>query len=108
MNKIFQKLAITFIFLLHFTSFASEDSAIYSKRAITVYCNNTSEVLKKVAGNYIESWIDTDKNQWFNYTDVNGKIAILIKPADRSDSLCFVSLGKVQNLKFDNNQELPK
>jgi hypothetical protein len=89
-------------------SLANDSDIAYKRRAISVFCNEISVVLKKVSGDFTESWIDSDKNEWFNYTDVLGKVAILIKPADKPDTLCIVTMGKIRNVQSSNDNELPK
>lgn len=89
-------------------TFANDTDIVYQRRAITVFCNEISVVLKKVGGDFTESWMDSDKNEWFNYTDVFGKVAILIKPADKPETLCIVNMGKIRNVKLLSDNELPK
>jgi|Laugresbdmm110sd_1035091.scaffolds.fasta_scaffold08650_4 hypothetical protein len=89
-------------------SFANDSAIVYQRRAITVFCNEISVVLRKVGGDFTESWMDSDKNEWFNYTDVFGKVAILIKPADKPETLCIVNMGKIRNVKPLSDNELPK
>ena len=89
-------------------SFANDTDIVYQRRAIAVFCNEISVVLKKVGGDFTESWIDSDKNEWFNYSDVFGKVAILIKPADKPQTLCIVNMGKIRNIKLSSENELPK
>lgn len=89
-------------------TFANDTDIVYQRRAITVFCNEISVVLKKVGGDFTESWMDSDKNEWFNYSDVFGKVAILIKPADKPETLCIVNMGKIRNVKPLSDNELPK
>lgn len=89
-------------------STAEEVNSIYSKRILTVYCNEKSIVLQKIGGDFIESWIDGNKNEWFTYSDVTGKLAIIVKPEDQPTRLCIVSYGKIRNVKSLNEFELPK
>ena len=89
-------------------SFANDTDIVYQRRAIAVFCNEISVVLKKVGGDFTESWVDSDKNEWFNYSDVFGKVAILIKPADKPETLCIVNMGKIRNVKPLSDNELPK
>ena len=89
-------------------SLANDSDIAYKRRAISVFCNEISVVLKKVSGDFTESWIDSDKNEWFNYTDVLGKVAILIKPADKPETICIVNMGKIRNVKPLSDNELPK
>ncbi len=106
-------IAFKSILLIVFTStsiasFANDTDIVYQRRAIAVFCNETSVVLKKVGGDFTESWMDSDKNEWFNYSDVFGKVAILIKPADKPETLCIVNMGKIRNVKSLSENELPK
>lgn len=107
--RLTSKIFLLFIFSAKsISSFAGDSEILYQKRALSVYCSEISVVLKKVGGDFTESWIDSDKNEWFNYADVFGKVAILIKPADKPETLCIVNMGKIRNIKLSSGNELPK
>ncbi len=99
---------VALVTLKSLVSSAENSDIAYKKRALSVYCNEVSVVLQKVGGDFIESWIDNDKNEWFNYSDVSGKVAILIKPADKPETLCIVNFGTLRNVKHSKEYELPK
>jgi hypothetical protein len=107
-NKLFSCLVILIFSALPLKAIAEEEEIIYAKRALNVYCNQISVVLRKAGGDFTESWIDSHKNEWYTYTDVMGKIMLLIRPADKPEALCIVSLGKIRNLKSSDLYELPK
>jgi hypothetical protein len=108
MQVISKLIVVAFATLISIVSAAEDSDVVYKKRAITVYCNEIPVVLKKIGGDFNESWIDNDKNEWFNYTDVAGKVAILIKPADKPETICIVSYGKLRIVKPTKEYELPK
>jgi hypothetical protein len=108
MNRLSFSLIIFLFFSFPLKTMAEGEEIIYGKRALNVYCNQISIVLKKAAGDFTEAWIDSEKNEWYTYTDFLGKIMLLIRPADKPETLCIVSLGKIRNLKSFDLYELPK
>jgi hypothetical protein len=107
-NNLSSLLLILLFAIFPLRAMAEGEEKIYDKRALSVYCNQISIVLKKAGGDFTEAWIDSDKNEWYTYTDFLGKIMLLIRPADKPETLCIVSLGKSRNLKSSDLSELPK